>query len=344
MFQKQLMGFSPVPGSMDMEKLLQIRDLRTWFPIRRGILSHVVGHVQAVDGVSLDIEQHETLGLVGESGCGKTTLARTIVKLDPARSGSVRFQDRDLMKLPESALRPLRRQLQIIFQDPFSSLNPRMTVVDIVTEGMVEHGIIPASDKKEAAVRLLKDVGLGPDTMNRYPHEFSGGQRQRICVARAISLRPRLVICDEAVSALDVSVQAQVINLLMDLKNKYDLSYLFISHDLSVVRHISDRTAVMYLGQIVELGPADDVIDRPVHPYTRALVSAIPRIGEDKKGRIVLPGEVPSPSNPPPGCRFHTRCPFAVETCKQEQPPLAPTSIRTPNHHVACFRADETDE
>lgn len=322
--------------------LLTVDNLKTWFPIRRGILSRTIGHVRAVDGVSLDIGEAETLGLVGESGCGKSTLARTILRIDPARSGSVRFQDMDLLALRESDMRAVRRRLQVVFQDPFSSLNPRMTVLDIVTEGLVEHGMARRGDKEARAEELLSVVGMGKEALHRYPHEFSGGQRQRISIARAVSLQPSLVICDEAVSALDVSVQAQVINLLMDLRDRYQLSYLFISHDLSVVRHISDRTAVMYLGKIVECGRTTDVIDRPVHPYTRALISAIPRIGERRVERIILPGDVPSPSAPPAGCRFHPRCPFAEEECRRREPELEPkTGDPAGGRVVACLRKDD---
>ena len=299
--------------------LLTIRDLRTWFPIRRGVISRTVGHVKAVDGVNLDVRRGETLGLVGESGCGKTTLGRTILGLERATAGNVYYQEYDLLALSESERRPLRRKLQMIFQDPYSSLNPRMTVLDIVTEGLVAHKLLDGK-RQDVAVRLLAEVGLDADALYRYPHEFSGGQRQRISVARAIALRPEFIVCDEAVSALDVSVQAQVINLLMDLSEKYRLSYLFISHDLSVVRHISQRVAVMYVGQVVELGPTAAVIDQPLHPYTQALISAVPVPGEDKRKRIVLQGDIPSPANPPPGCRFHTRCPFAMDRCRVEPP------------------------
>ena len=305
---------------MKNDPLLQIRDLRVWFPIRRGILSRPVGYVRAVDGVSLDLAARQTVGLVGESGCGKTTLARAVMRLDPVRSGSIRFMGRDLLSLSGSDLKGIRRELQIVFQDPFSSLNPRMTVMGIVTEGMVHHRIIRPRERREAATRLLAEVGLGPEVLHRYPHEFSGGQRQRVSVARAISLRPRLIICDEAVSALDVSVQAQVINLLMDLRDRHELSYLFISHDLSVVRHISDLVIVMYLGQAVEYGPTEGVIGAPYHPYTQALISAIPQVGRDRSKRIVLEGDVPSPATPPPGCRFHPRCPHARERCRGEAP------------------------
>jgi oligopeptide/dipeptide ABC transporter ATP-binding protein len=317
-----------------------VRDLRTWFPISRGILSRVVGHVKAVDGVSLDIAAGETLGLVGESGCGKTTLARTILRLDRARSGSVTFGGRELLQAPESRIRPLRREIQVVFQDPFSSLNPRMTVINIVTEGLIQHRLLRPRERTDAAIRLLKEVGLGPDALHRYPHEFSGGQRQRISVARAISMRPRLVVCDEPVSALDVSVQAQVINLLMDLRDSHGLAYLFISHDLNVVRHISQRVAVMYLGRIVEQGDTEGVIGSPRHPYTRALLSAVPRFSAEPSRRIVLSGDVPSPSRPPPGCHFHPRCPYAVDACRLTDPPLDPPAD-APGRLVACLRKNE---
>lgn len=324
----------------NMNPLLHIEDLKTWFPIRRGVFSRTVGHVRAVDGVSLSIARGESLGLVGESGCGKTTLARTVLGLDPSYSGSVVFDGIELTGRNERELRPLRQDLQAIFQDPFASLNPRMTVSGIVTEGMLQHGVIDSSERDAAATRLLEEVGMNEDALHRYPHEFSGGQRQRISVARAISLKPKLVICDEAVSALDVSVQAQVINLLMDLRARHGLSYLFISHDLSVVRHISDRIAVMYLGRIVECGDSREVIDRPRHPYTRALVSSIPRVGVDKQKRIVLEGDVPSPSRPPSGCRFHPRCSFATERCRQEEPVLEDVS-GDETRQAACIRLAE---
>jgi len=328
----------PPPHSPE---LLKIKDLSTWFPIRRGVVSRTVGHVRAVDGVSLSIAPGETLGLVGESGCGKSTLARSVLLLDKAHEGSIHFDGIDLLASPRSQVQQLRRRFQVIFQDPFASLNPRMTVLEIVSEGLLEHGVIRRRERTEAATRLLADVGLGSDALHRYPHEFSGGQRQRISVARAISLRPDLVICDEAVSALDVSVQAQVMNLLIDLRKKYNLAYLFISHDLSVVRHISDRIAVMYLGRVVESGSAADIMERPRHPYTRALISAIPRAGEPKQERIVLPGDVPSPSNPPPGCSFHPRCPHATEACSQQRPDLEPLADEGSTRLVACLRKEE---
>jgi oligopeptide/dipeptide ABC transporter ATP-binding protein len=318
--------------------LLKITDLKTWFPIRRGVFSRTVAYVRAVDGVSLEIREGETLGLVGESGCGKTTLARSILGLDPIQSGSIAFEGQDLHTMQSEDLRRMRRDLQVIFQDPFSSLNPRMTVIDIITEALIVHGLIGNADRETAAIALLNDVGLGHDSLHRYPHEFSGGQRQRIGVARAIALKPKLILCDEAVSALDVSVQAQVVNLLMDLRKKYTLAYLFISHDLSVVRHVCDRIAVMYLGELVEIGPAEEIISAPRHPYTRALVSAIPQVGIEGEERIVLTGDVPSPASPPPGCRFHTRCPHALDACRQNGQALKDVA---PAHQVACMRVDE---
>lgn len=320
---------------MENPVILDIRNLRTWFPIRRGILSRTVGYVRAVDGVDMEIKQGETLGLVGESGCGKTTLARTVVRLDPAKSGSISFEEDNISGDNSKNIRSLHKRLQIIFQDPYSSLNPRMTVMDILTEGMLEHGIIRRRQKREQALKLLADVSMNVDSLYRYPHEFSGGQRQRISIARAISMKPSLVICDEAVSALDVSIQAQVINLLKKLKNEYKLSYLFISHDLSVVSNIADRIAVMYLGKIVELGNTSDIINNPLHPYTKALISAIPRAGEKKRKRTVLKGDVPSPSTPPAGCRFHTRCPIAAQKCSIEIPKIEDKGA---NRFVACHR------
>ncbi len=313
------------------EPLISIRELRTWFPLRRLLFSRHRGAVKAVDGISLDIFPGETVGLVGESGCGKTTLGRTILGLEKATSGHVIFDHTDLLSLRESAMRPLRRHLQMIFQDPYASLNPRLPVLDIVTEGLQEHGMLNG-DPSAVATELLHEVGLGADALHRYPHEFSGGQRQRISIARAISLHPQFIVCDEAVSALDVSIQAQIINLLVDLREKYRLAYLFISHDLSVVRHISQRLAVMYLGQIVEEGPTREVIDDPKHPYTQALVSAIPIPGKVKPRRMILRGDVPSPVNPPQACRFHTRCPAVMPICSEEMPPNADVEGRK----VAC--------
>lgn len=307
--------------------ILEITDLKTWFPIKRGVLAKTVGYVRAVDGVSLSVKKGETLGLVGESGCGKTTLGRTLLRLEKAQDGDVLYDGKDLFALSRGEIRGLRRRIQIIFQDPMSSLNPRMNVLDIVTEGLVEFRMIEGS-RKDNAIRLLNEVGLDEDSIYRYPHEFSGGQRQRINIARAISLRPDFIVCDEPVSALDVSVQAQVINLLMDLRDKYNLSYLFISHDLSVVSHIANRVAVMYLGKIVEYGSTNEIINKPLHPYTKALISAVPEPGIDKTKKIILKGIIPSPSAPPPGCRFHTRCPEVMEICKKKDPGLTRSDSR----------------
>ena len=310
--------------------LLEIDRLSTWYPIRRGVFAHTVGHVKAVNDVTLTIAEGETLGLVGESGCGKTTLGRTIIGLEKAHGGSVRFRGSEVAG-PRGLAPGVRRHIQMVFQDPAAALNPRMTISQILTEGMARHGLLegPADD---AALALLNDVGLDASALHRYPFEFSGGQRQRICVARALSLRPSLIICDEAVSALDVSVQAQVINLLLDLKDKYKLSYLFISHDLGVVKFISDRIAVMYLGHVVEEGTAEDILDRPQHPYTQALVSAVPVPGAERRKRTILRGELPSPAKPPPGCPFHTRCPVARPECST----AFPARRRVGAQDVAC--------
>jgi len=305
--------------SLIQSSILEVRDLRTWFPIKRGVMARTVGYVRTVDGLSLHIKKGETLGLVGESGCGKTTLGRTLVGLEKAREGTIHFFEKNLFSLSRKTFKGLRRRLQIIFQDPLSSLNPRMNILDIVTEGLVEFGMIEGT-KMDHAARLMEEVGLDKDSLFRYPHEFSGGQRQRICIARAISLRPDFIVCDEPVSALDVSVQAQVINLLMDLRDRHNLSYLFISHDLSVVYNVANRVVVMYLGKIVEQGLTVDIIRKPLHPYTNALINAVPSPGMDKKKRIILTGEMPSPSAPPPGCRFHTRCPEAMEICREKVP------------------------
>jgi oligopeptide/dipeptide ABC transporter ATP-binding protein len=312
--------------------LLEIRGLSTWFPIRRGVLAAVHGHVQALTEVDLALKPGETVGLVGESGCGKTTLGRTLMGLDEPTRGDALFKGEAVIAAGRPARRGGRRDMQMIFQDPMASLNPRMTVLDIVAEGMQRHGLLEGSPE-EAVGRILRDVGLDETAFHRYPFEFSGGQRQRICIARALALKPSLLICDEAVSALDVSVQAQVINLLVELRQKYGLAYLFISHDLSVVRFLSDRVAVMYLGRIVEEGPTEDIMNSPRHPYTQALLSAIPRVRQERKERMILSGEIPSPSNPPPGCPFHTRCPAAMIVCRGEMPPVTADGARS----VRCY-------
>jgi len=315
--------------------LLKVRNLKKYFPVRGGILSKVIGYVRAVDEISFDIKEGETLGLVGESGCGKTTAGRTITRLLEPTAGEVDFEGKDVFKLSKEELRKSRRNIQIIFQDPFGSLNPRMTVGDIVGESLTIHKIAKSKKEKEERVKdLLETVGLNAGHIRRYPHEFSGGQRQRIGIARALALNPKLVICDEAVSALDVSIQAQVINLLEDLQEKFKLTYLFIAHDLSVVKHISDRVAVMYLGKIVELTSTYELYDNPQHPYTEALLSAVPIPDPTLyRQRIVLEGDVPSPFNPPKGCRFHPRCKYAKPICSQEEPKLIDING---GHYVAC--------
>jgi len=320
------------------EPLLRVRDLKKYFPIHKGILGRHVGDVKAVDGISFDIYPNETLGMVGESGCGKTTAGRTILRLLEPTSGKVYFRDDSIYDLKTEQMRALRRQMQIIFQDPFSSLNPRMTVESIIGEAIEFHGIAKGEERRSIVESLLERVGLQPSYVTRYPHEFSGGQRQRIGIARALALNPDFIVCDEAVSALDVSVQAQVINLLQDLQEEYNLSYLFIAHDLSVVKHISDRIAVMYLGRVVELATTEELFERPLHPYTQALLSAIPTPNPSKKkSRVILKGDVPSPINPPSGCTFHTRCPARFGPCST----VVPRSIEAePGHFVRCHLYD----
>ena len=307
------------------EKLLEVKNLVKHFPVRGGVFSRVRAHVRAVDGISFDIEEGETLGLVGESGCGKSTAGRSILRLLEPTSGEVKFRGQDIIGLEREKMRLLRREMQIIFQDPYASLNPRMTVGSIVGEPLTIHKIAKGKERNDQVAGILEKVGLRPEHMRRYPHEFSGGQRQRIGIARALALNPKLIIADEPVSALDVSIQAQVINLLEDLQKEFGIAYLVISHDLSVVQHICDRIAVMYLGEIVEIADADELVMSPRHPYSEALLSAVPVPDPSanlKKERIILRGDVPSPVNPPSGCRFHTRCPYKEDKCSVEVPTL----------------------
>jgi oligopeptide/dipeptide ABC transporter ATP-binding protein len=313
--------------------LLRVSDLRKYFPIRRGLLATVTGHVKAVDGVSFEIRRGETLGLVGESGCGKTTAGRTILRLIEPTAGEVLFNGTSVFDLKEEELRKVRKQMQIIFQDPYGSLNPRMTVGGIVMEGMVAHGLYSRAERIARAQALLARVGLDPEHYYRYPHEFSGGQRQRIGIARALAVEPQFIVCDEPVSALDVSIQAQIINLLSDLKREFGLSYLFIAHDLSVVEHISDRVAVMYLGRIVEQAASEELFRNPLHPYTKILLASVPSLETREKKRSVIAGDVPTPLNPPAGCPFHTRCPEVMDICRTEMPA---TVERPSGHTTAC--------
>ena len=318
--------------------VLEVQDLKKHFPVKKGLLRRTVGHVYAVDGVSFAIGEGETLGLVGESGCGKSTLARTVLRLVDPTAGSIRLAGHDITHLGNAAMRPHRREMQIIFQDPFASLDPRMPAGDIVGEPLMVHGVANGKERAERVAALFLQVGLRPAQMRGYPHEFSGGQRQRICIARALALNPKLIVGDEPVSALDVSIQAQVINLMVHLQREKRLSYLFIAHDLAVVEHISHRVAVMYLGRIVETADKETLFRRPLHPYTEALLSAVPIPDPKiKRKKRILQGDVPSPVNPPPGCAFHTRCPYVMARCKQETPGL--TEI-APGNLVACHLHD----
>jgi len=319
--------------SNSVDPLLEVRHLKTWFPIKRGFFSKTVDYIRAVDDVSLNISRGETLGLVGESGCGKTTHGRSLLGLENITSGEIYFEKTPIHKLSLKKMNRYRKRMQVIFQDPVSSLNPRMTVMDIVTEGLAQYKMIEDT-RRDHAKKLVSEVGLPEDSIYRFPHEFSGGQRQRISIARAISLRPDFIICDEAVSALDVSIQAQVINLLLDLQLRLNLSYLFISHDLSVISHMADRVMVMYLGRIIESGLTIDIVKEPLHPYTKALISAVPIPGEDITKRIILKGETPSSVITPPGCRFHPRCPEVIGVCDHEEPALRSINGREVSCHL----------
>lgn len=316
------------------EYLLEVKNLVKWFPIKSSFFKQTIGNVRAVDGISFKIKRGQTMGLVGESGCGKSTAGRTILRLLEKTSGEVWFDGKEIFSLSKEELRRMRPRMQIVFQDPYSSLSPRLPVGEIIGEAVREHGIVPPEEYDDYITRVMKACGLPEYYKDRYPHEFSGGQRQRICIARALALNPEFVVCDEPVSALDVSIQAQIINLLKTLQEKRNLTYLFISHDLSVVEHISDTVGVMYLGNLVEYGATPDIFSHPLHPYTKALFSAIPIPDPTiRRERIVLQGSIPSPANPPKGCKFHTRCPYATERCKTEAPQQREVE---PGHYVVC--------
>lgn len=325
------------------EILLEVKALKKYFPITQGVVKRHVGDVKAVDDISFNIYHGETLGLVGESGCGKTTAGRTIIQLYEPTAGDVIYKSQNLEKMKRSELRKLRPELQIIFQDPYASLNPRMTVGNIISEAMVYHQIVPKSQKESRVEELLTMVGLNPQFSQRFPHEFSGGQRQRIGIARALAMEPEFIVCDEPISALDVSIQAQVVNLLEGLQKELDLTYLFIAHDLSMVQHISDRVAVMYLGKIIEITDSKLLYESPQHPYTKALLSAVPipdPVIEEHRERIILSGDVPNPANPPIGCNFNTRCPLATDICFEDEPAL---EDYVPGHKVACHLVESQE-
>lgn len=327
---------------MAKQELLKVEGLKQYFPIKGGFLGRTVNHVKAVDDISFTIYEGETVSIVGESGCGKSTTGRSILRLEEPTEGTVEFQGVNLANISKRQMRDYRKDLQIIFQDPYASINPRQTVASVLNEAMEIQNVLPANQRRARIEELLETVGLLPYQADRFPHEFSGGQRQRIGIARALSVNPKLIICDEAVSALDVSIQAQVLNLLEDLQEEFNLTYLFISHDLGVVRHISDRIIVMYLGKIVEIADKHSLFENPQHPYTKALLSAIPVPDPDKKKeRIMLRGDVPSPIDPPQGCRFHTRCPFATDKCRKEEPKLRTTELMKAEHEAACHYMEE---
>ncbi len=331
---------SKEPLQWDSKNILMVRDLKKYFPIRGGMMNRIVGQVKAVDGVTFNLERGTTMGLVGESGCGKTTTGRTILRLAGEKTGGdVLFEGKEIYDYSHEEMRHLRTKMQIIFQDPFSSLSPRLPVGEIIGEAVREHGVVPKNEYEDYIDKVMDECGLQPFHKDRYPHEFSGGQRQRICIARALALNPQFIVCDEPVSALDVSIQAQIINLLGELQEQYKLTYLFISHDLSVVEHISDTVGVMYLGNLVEYGKKEDIFRHPLHPYTEALFSAIPIPDPDAKmNRIVLEGSIPSPANPPSGCKFHTRCRHCTKRCTEEAPVQREVE---PGHFVVCHLYDK---
>ena len=320
--------------------VLEVNDLKKYFPVKAGVFKKTVGHIKAVDGISFQVKSQETFALVGESGCGKSTTGRTILKLYDSTAGEVHFNGQDILKIPKSKFRRMRKDIQMIFQDPFSSLNPRMTVQELVSEPLLTHKLANSAEAKKLVIEMIEKVGLSREQLNKYPHEFSGGQRQRISIARALIVKPKVVILDEAVSALDVSIQSQILNLLIKLQKEFKLTYIFISHDLNVVKHLSDRTGVMYLGQMMEMADTKDLYANPLHPYTRALLSAIPSLDPNKtKERMVLSGDIPDPANPPSGCPFRLRCPHAYEKCSAEKPEFMEVEK---GHWVACHLYDDT--